>query len=160
MPTNLLIPLGQKNPLYRHARGKWNWALLNMHYTQTGFQVGKGVGLLLIDLAVLDLDTIEEVHWWETEWPVLNNVPMETTSKGKHYFFMQTPVCDELGFNRWSTQQDSRLQVHHCDGHSRCDHVCEGDGKLCAIIVVCESYSKASKDFNSLHCCLGLRAEL
>lgn len=97
MPTNLLIPLGTKNPLYKHARGKWNWALLDTHYKRTGFQVDKGVGLLLIDLAVLDLDTLEEVYRWETEWPVLNNVPMETTSKGKHYFFLRTPLCDELG---------------------------------------------------------------
>ena len=97
MPTNLLIPLGKKNPLYRHARGKWDWDLLNMHYKQTGFEVGMGVGLLLIDLAVLDLDTLEEVYQWETEWPALNNVPMETTSKGKHYFFQRTPLCDELG---------------------------------------------------------------
>ena len=55
MPTNLLIPLGTKNPLYKHARGKWNWELLNKHYKQRGIQVDEGVGLLLIDLAVLDL---------------------------------------------------------------------------------------------------------
>lgn len=96
MPTNLLIPLGTKNPLYKHARGKWDWALLQNHYKRTGFQVDKGVGLLLIDLAVLDLDSLDEVDHWENEWHVLNNVPMETTSKGKHYFFRRTPLCDEL----------------------------------------------------------------
>ena len=94
MPTNLLIPLGRKNPLYKHAQGNWNWGRLNSHYEQTGFQVDKGVGLLLIDLAVLDL---EEVCHWENEWPVLNTVPMETTSKGKHYFFLRSPLCDKLG---------------------------------------------------------------
>ena len=61
MPTNLLIPLGGKNPLYKHARGQWNWERLENHYKQTGFQVDKGVGLLLIDLVVLDLDSLEEV---------------------------------------------------------------------------------------------------
>lgn len=76
---------------------KWKWALLKIHYKRTGFQVDKGVGLLLIDLAVLDLDTLEEVCHWEIEWPVLNDVPMETTSKGKYYFFLRTPLCDELG---------------------------------------------------------------
>ena len=60
---------------------------LQNHYKRTGFQVDKGVGLLLIDLAVLDLDTLEEVDHWENEWHVLNNVPMETTntiSSGAH----------------------------------------------------------------------------
>lgn len=33
---------------------------------------------------------------WESEWPVLHLVPMETTSKGRHYFFERTPLCDEL----------------------------------------------------------------
>lgn len=97
MQINLLIPLGTKNPLYKHARDKWNWKLVNSHYERTGLQVDKGVGLLLKDLAVLDLDTLEEVDHWETEWPVLNDVPMETTSKGKHYFFLRTPLCDKLG---------------------------------------------------------------
>ena len=52
---------------------------------------------MLIDLAVLDLDSLEEVCHWENEWPVLNTVPMETTSKGKHYFFLRSPLCDKLG---------------------------------------------------------------
>ena len=96
-PTNLLIPLGTKNPLYKHARGKRNWERLNLHYKQRGCQNNEKVGVLLIDLAVVDLDTLQEVYDWETEWPVLNDVPMETTRKGKHYFFMRTPLCDKLG---------------------------------------------------------------
>ncbi len=39
---------------------------------------------LLKTLAVIKADTPEEVDCWETEWPVLHSVPMETTSKGKH----------------------------------------------------------------------------
>lgn len=56
-----------------------------------------GVGILLRTLAVLDADSPEEVKRWESEWPVLHLVPMETTSKGRHYFFERTPLCDELG---------------------------------------------------------------
>ena len=97
MPTNLLIPLGTKKPLYKHAQGEWNWERLYTHYKQTALQIDDGVGILLKDLAVIDLDTLEEVSRWESEWPVLNEVPMETTSKGKHYFFLRTPLCDELG---------------------------------------------------------------
>jgi len=37
------------------------------------------------------------VRRWETEWPVLHSVPMETTSKGAHYYFRHTTLCNELG---------------------------------------------------------------
>ncbi|KAL0019615.1 hypothetical protein WJX77_002028 [Trebouxia sp. C0004] len=129
MPTNLLIPLGTKNPLYKHAQGKWNWALLNIHYKQTGFQVDKGVGLLLIDLAVLDLDTLEEVYHWETEWPVLNHVPMETTSKGKHYFFLRTPLCDELGLTDDPLSRTADFKSITATGTAGVLAVCPSPGK-------------------------------
>jgi len=56
-----------------------------------------GVGILLKTLAVVDADSAEEVTRWETEWPVLHSVPMETTSKGAHYYFRRTTLCNELG---------------------------------------------------------------
>lgn len=56
-----------------------------------------GVGILLKTLAVVDADSAEEVTRWETEWPVLHSVPMETTSKGAHYYFQRTTLCNELG---------------------------------------------------------------
>ena len=157
MPTNLLIPLGgPKNPLYKHAQGKWNWGRLNSHYDRTGFQVDKGVGLLLTDLAVLDLDSLEEVCHWENEWPLLNNVPMETTSKGKHYFFLRTPLCDELRLTDGPLSEKADFKSITATGTAGAIVFV----KLCAIIVVDGSYSKASKYFNSLHCCLGLKAEI
>lgn len=52
---------------------------------------------MLKTLAVVDADFAEEVTRWETEWPVLHSVPMRTTSKGAHYYFWRTTLCNELG---------------------------------------------------------------
>ena len=93
LPTNFLIPLGTKNPLFKHAKGQWNWGRFDKEWKK----IDTGVGILLKTLAVIDLDSPEEVDCWETQWPVLQSVPMETTSKGRHYFFLRTPLCDELG---------------------------------------------------------------
>ena len=67
------------------------------HYQETPVHPNAGVGILLKTLAVVDADSAEEVTRWETEWPVLHSVPMETTSKGAHYYFRRTALCNELG---------------------------------------------------------------
>ena len=141
MPTNLLMPLGIKNPLYKHARGEWNWERLENHYKQTGFEVDTRVGILLIDLAVLDLDSLEEVSRWENEWPMLNNVPMETTSKGKHYFFMRTRLCDELRLTDGPLSKTADFKSITATGTAGAIMFVG----LCAVIALCKSHSTAAK---------------
>ena len=88
-----------------------------------------------IDLAVLDLDSLEEVYQWETEWSVLNNVPMETTSKGKHYFFMRTPLCDELRLKDGPLSKTADFKSITATGTAGAIVFV----RLCAIVVVCKS---------------------
>ena len=141
MPTNLLMPLGIKIPLYRHAQGAWNWECLVNHYQQKGFKFDMGVGILLIDLAVLDLDSLEEVSRWENEWPMLNNVPMETTSKGKHYFFLRTRLCDELRLTDGPLSNTADFKSVTATGTAGASMFVG----LCAITALCKSYSAAAK---------------
>ncbi len=68
-----------------------------LHYQETPVQPNAGVGILLKPLVVVDADSAEEVTRWDTEWPMLHSVPMETTSKGAHYYFRRTTLCNELG---------------------------------------------------------------
>jgi len=72
-----------------------------------------GVGILLKTLAVVDADSAEEVTRWEAEWPVLHSIPMETTSKGAHYYFRRTTLCNELGLTNGplNKQADSSLSL-------------------------------------------------
>jgi len=83
--------------LFRHAIGHWGWRDFEKHYQETPVHPNAGVGILLKTLAVVDADSAEEVTRWETEWPVLHSVPMETTSKGAPYYFRRTTLCNELG---------------------------------------------------------------
>ncbi len=83
--------------LFRHAIGHWGLRDFEKHYQDTPVHPNAGVGILLKTLAVVDADFAEEVTRWETEWQVLHSVPMETTSKGAHYYFRRTTLCNELG---------------------------------------------------------------
>lgn len=98
--------------LFRHAIGHWGWRDFEKHYQETPVHPNAGVGILLKTLAVVDADSAEEVTRWETEWPVLHSVPMETTSKGAHYYFRARP-------DKRSTEQTGGFQVYHWYRHCR-----------------------------------------
>lgn len=69
-----------------------------------------GVGILLKTLAVVDADSAEEVTQWETEWPVLHSVRMETTSKGTHYYFRRTTLCNKLGLTNGPLTKQANIK--------------------------------------------------
>lgn len=59
LPTNVIMPLGNKNPLFRHANGQWGWGCFEKQCKGTLVEPTAGVGILLRTLAVLDADSPE-----------------------------------------------------------------------------------------------------
>jgi hypothetical protein len=48
------------------------------------------VGIVLACLVVVDVDSVEQALALEARFPVLHEVPMENTRRGRHYFFLRT----------------------------------------------------------------------
>ena len=72
---------------------------------------------------------------------MLNDVPMETTSKGKHYFFLRTTLCDELRLTDGPLSKTADFKSITATGTAGAAVFV----RLCAIIAVCKSHSTASK---------------
>ena len=49
------------------------------------------------DFVVLDADSQEQVQKLEEMYPACSTCPCAHTRKGRHYYFLRTPLCDELG---------------------------------------------------------------
>lgn len=101
--SDVLIPVsvGQKNPAFRHANNAWSWTRFNETYRAKDHDVG----VLLQNICVVDIDTVKLVHEFEKRFPVLSDVPCESTRKGRHYFFERSPLADREGYF------DARSQV-------------------------------------------------
>lgn len=63
------------------------------------WQEGKpfGIGILLKDLVVTDIDDPQHVAEWEARFPILQTCPKQQTTKGFHYILGRTASCVELG---------------------------------------------------------------
>lgn len=96
-PDNVIMPLRSKEkcPAYPHKGGKWTWQ--DFDTWMQGVRVPTDVGILLRGLVVLDADSEERVQKLELKYPALTTCPCVETRKGKHYYFLRTSLCDELG---------------------------------------------------------------
>lgn len=104
-PGSVLIPLraSSKAPLFAHRDGAWTWAEWDAFFdSPRGLPQGNrrekynghDVAILLRDMAVLDFDTLEAAEQFERRFPELARAPMETTKKGRHYYFARTDAMD------------------------------------------------------------------
>lgn len=93
-PANVLMPCGaDKNPLRKHAGGKWGWE----QFEAFDFKDTTEMAILLKDLVVIDLDDHDLCQHVESLCPEMRTCPCVETRHGKHYYFKRTPRCDELG---------------------------------------------------------------
>lgn len=95
-PNNVIIPCSShKAPLYPHKDGAYTWNTIvdkNIQFADNG-----QIGVILKDLIVLDIDNQIEAKTMEDKFPFLKDVVSEFTTKGKHYYFKRTTLCDKLG---------------------------------------------------------------
>ena len=97
-PANVIMPLretGNKSPFFPHKGGQWTW----QHFDSWlgNCREPSDIGILLRDMVVLDADNQDQVQKLEEMYPACLTCPCAQTRKGKHYYFLRTSLCDELG---------------------------------------------------------------
>jgi hypothetical protein len=92
---NVLIPLqsGSKSPAMAHKGGRFTWD--DWDACMKSGQEYKEFGVLARTLVVVDADSPEAVEWLEDKYPALLECPCAQTRKGKHYYFLRSPLCEE-----------------------------------------------------------------
>lgn len=91
-------PLGEKRPAYTHAAGSWTWARYDWAARNREMIASKDLGILLRDLCVVDVDTVADADALEARFPELLAAPAEATARGRHYFFVRSPLADSSGY--------------------------------------------------------------
>lgn len=97
---DVLVPVdaATKIPLVRHADGAWTWS--KFHKFRTENPNHSDFAVALQTLCVVDVDCHAAAAALEARFPVLasDDVPVEATRKGRHYFFTRSALCDTDGF--------------------------------------------------------------
>ena len=106
-PSDVLMPCprGEKRPAYTHGSGAWTWARYDWATYMEGDFRSKDVGILLHALCVVDCDTAADADALEARFPELLTAPMETTARGRHYFFQRSERADALGYYDGAAQR-------------------------------------------------------
>lgn len=109
-PNDVLMPVwkGQKHPMFRHRSGEWSWDSFN-HYSDGVRRSEYDVCVLLHDLCVIDVDCLELADELERKFPVLRDVPCETTRRGRHYWFRRPAFADDMGFFDGAAQKEAGI---------------------------------------------------
>lgn len=90
-----IVAKGGKHPQYRHADGSWGWMSLE---AKDGYDLQNDLGILLKDICVIDVDSTALADDLEERFPVLLEVPCETTRRGRHYYFERSALADSDGY--------------------------------------------------------------
>ena len=108
----MLCEPGEKRPAYTYSSGAWTWARYDwVTYSERnigrtgGHRLRKDVGILLHALCVVDCDSMEAADALEARFPELLTAPMETTARGRHYFFQRSERADALGYFEGAAQR-------------------------------------------------------
>ncbi len=97
-PNNLIIPCaGNKQPIHKHSTAPYTWEIIMQENTPVHFTEKSNVGIILKDLIVIDIDCETLIPFFEERFPIMKDVVQETTTKGKHYYFKRTTLCDTEG---------------------------------------------------------------
>lgn len=94
---------GTKSPAFAHKNGRWSW------YSYLTKQTNRDVGVLLVDLCVVDVDCHNIAATLEAKFAILNCVPCEITEKGRHYFFARSDKADIDGYYDGARQKNSKV---------------------------------------------------
>ena len=90
MPTK---ETSSKAPKFMHRDGTWSWARF-----KANFKRGDDICILLQDLCVIDVDSVEQADELEVRFPILKTAPCEATQRGRHYYFKRTLTTNSQGY--------------------------------------------------------------
>ena len=80
---------------YSHARhrlqGTWSWAKWTKHNKEC-LAGQQDVCILLQEIVCVDVDSVEQALELEGRFPILTRTVMESTKRGRHYYFARTEV--------------------------------------------------------------------
>jgi P4 family phage/plasmid primase-like protien len=97
-PANVLAHANEqtKHPHEPYKGGLWTSDKFDAQYAR--YPCWPTIVLLIRDMVVIDADSPASKADLEARFPILHHVPMETTRKGAHYFFLRSRFCDEEGY--------------------------------------------------------------
>jgi hypothetical protein len=99
---DVLMPCNGKLPTYAHSDNKWGW---DEYVFEKERNPTTEVGVLLNRLCVVDVDDIKIANELESQFPILLNVPRESTLRGMHYYFLRSPLADAHGYYNGASQR-------------------------------------------------------
>jgi hypothetical protein len=104
-PHDVLMPVkpGTKHPIFVFRHGSWTWAKFDKFLE--GY-AEEDVCVLLRDLIVVDVDSVEQARKLEERFPCLLEAPAERTRKGMHYFFARSVRADADGYYDGAGQRE------------------------------------------------------
>lgn len=108
-PKDLLMPvkIGTKHPEFPHKGDSWSWSQYFKLKEQE--RCDGDVCLLLHDLCVVDVDDKDVAEQLEIMFPILREVPYESTQKGCHYWFTRPLAADELDYFDGAAQRRPKI---------------------------------------------------
>jgi len=90
-------PLPSHHPS-SHARyrlqGTWSWAKWTKHNKEC-LAGQQDVCILLQEIVCVDVDSVEQALELEGRFPILTRTVMESTKRGRHYYFARTEVSEQ-----------------------------------------------------------------
>jgi hypothetical protein len=110
-PRDIVVPVrkGEKHPIHPHSGGRWTWAKLSkfLFSIRADGENDKAFDacLLLNDLCVIDVDTLELAEELERTFPLLASVPRVATKRGRHYWFQRSTDADLRGYYDGAAQR-------------------------------------------------------
>ena len=116
-PLDILMPIekGSKRPAFSHKNDSWSWYRYLTKYNRGD------VGILLIDLCVIDVDCHSVAKALEERFEILKMVPCEETTKGCHYYFSRSKKADVEGYYDAVKPQNAKI-----DFKTRCSNGTSG----------------------------------
>lgn len=101
---DVLMPCKGKCPMFKHSENNckwWTWDDAFAYHPKSTTKDDVShieVGILLHDLCVVDVDDSDTANHLESTFPILRHVPMETTKRGRHYYFARSRKSDVEGY--------------------------------------------------------------
>ena len=104
-PRDVLMPIerGSKRPAFSHRNDTWSW------YRYLTKRKNEDLGILLVQLCVVDVDCHSVADALEERFEILRVVPCEDTTKGRHYYFSRSKKADVEGYYDSSRQRNAKI---------------------------------------------------
>jgi P4 family phage/plasmid primase-like protien len=99
-PNNFIIPCTTKKaPMFAHKSVNgvlpYDWTFIKTS-NKVIFEPKGTVGIICKDILVIDIDCNSYIPIFEEQFTFMKECVSETTTKGKHYYFKRSQLCDTL----------------------------------------------------------------